>query len=139
MGDRTNIVVTDGPDHRVYLYGHWSGGKYILNGAAALKKAIADRRETDPQYLARIVFDEMVGNHRGGTTGFGITARIHDNEYPVLVLGDNATVWFESEDDLGGKPVAGPWPAAEFIAHVEAGRIREGHLDPTAPEPPEDE
>lgn len=89
MGDRANIVVRDrylldgGPSEAIFLYSHWGG--YEL--PEVLRKALAKRwRWDDGAYLARIIFDEMIGDEQGGETGYGISTRICDNEYDLLVL-----------------------------------------------------
>jgi hypothetical protein len=84
MGDRGNIAVQESADHRVYLYGHWSGYDMPEILRAALIRG--NGRWNDPQYLARIIFAEMIKNDPGGTTGYGISARVHDNEYPIIVV-----------------------------------------------------
>lgn len=86
MGDRANIVIRD-PDAKgvdLYLYGHWSGGTYEQAARAALSRGRG--RWDDGSYLARIVFQDLVGDDRG-TTGFGIAAGYApDNEHDFLVL-----------------------------------------------------
>lgn len=85
MGDRGNIVVLDSlypQNGQVFLYTHWGGSELESYAITALKK---NDRWDDSQYLARIVFQAMVGTDEG-TTGFGITSTIGDNEYDLLVL-----------------------------------------------------
>lgn len=88
MGDRANIVVRDawpddlGDREAVFLYTHWNGTEL----PETLRRALA-RRECwdDPTYLARILFSEMT---RGddSSTGYGISTRLTDNSYPLVVL-----------------------------------------------------
>jgi hypothetical protein len=88
MGDRANVVirddyVRDNDREAVFLYSHWGG--YEL--PEVVRRALARReRWDDAPYLARIVFDTMIGGHQGGETGFGISTRIPDNEYDLIVL-----------------------------------------------------
>jgi len=91
MGDRGNVVVDDGDDGRVYLYCHWNG--YDLPGilAEALASPEGRRRASDGSYLTRIIFQHILekcgGLEKGNReTGFGISARLTDNEYPLLVV-----------------------------------------------------
>ena len=81
MGDRANIVI-DNNGSRVFLYTHWDGCELpeILQDALKLRL-----RWDDPQYLSRIIFQKMLGTHTG-ETGYGISARCHDNSYPLLVV-----------------------------------------------------
>jgi hypothetical protein len=88
MGDRANVVIRDGsykggrelPDvaspEAVFLYGHWAG--YDL--PERLRKALSENEDrwTDAPYLARILHNAI---------GFdGISTRLTDNEYDLLVL-----------------------------------------------------
>lgn len=88
MGDRANIVIRDAFSHyshsreAVSLYGHWSGEELpgVLHKALSLHE-----RWDDGAYLARIVFQAMLDGDTG-TTGFGISTRLPDNERDLLVL-----------------------------------------------------
>lgn len=89
MGDRANVAIRGAwtkdahEKEAVFLYGHWSG--YDL--PETVRKALAMReRWSDESHLARIIFEAMLGDSRGGTTGFGISTRITDNEYDIIVL-----------------------------------------------------
>lgn len=89
MGERANIAIRSdwprdlGEKEAVFLYTHWGreGLPEILR-AALVKRA----RWDDEQYLARIVFDMMVGDHQGELQGMGISSRLGDNEGELLVL-----------------------------------------------------
>lgn len=82
MGDRGNIVIrTNGTN--LFLYTHWRGCCIGSIAHAALSKR---ERWSDPGYLARIVFQEMIGNDTS-TLGFAISADgPPDNEHDFLVL-----------------------------------------------------
>jgi len=87
MGDRSNIVVTGFGDklgQRIYLYGHWMG----MNHVKILKESLLRGRDrwNDPSYLTRIIFSEMIKNDVMGTTGYGISPEIMDNEHPLLIV-----------------------------------------------------
>ena len=85
MGDRANVRIDNGKDNKVFLYTHWIGSDLPI----IVQNALARRtRWDDPQYLARIVFCEMlVGSPEGETTGFGISAVVGDGGDRVIVLG----------------------------------------------------
>lgn len=71
MGDRANIVVTNGDNDRVSLYSHWGGHRMPETLRAALVRG--KERWTDPSYLARIIFCEMIKGDLDGLTGYGIS------------------------------------------------------------------
>lgn len=88
MGDRANIVIRDtwpddlGNKEAVFLYTHWGGTEL----PDTLRRALSSGgRWDDPQYLARIVFQAMLGDDVG-ETGYGISTRLGDNEYDLIVL-----------------------------------------------------
>lgn len=85
MGDRGNIVVQDdyGPAP-VYLYSHWGGTELPDILAAALERG--QGRWSDAPYLTRIIFNQMTAGDEMSETGFGISTKLTDNEYPLLVV-----------------------------------------------------
>jgi hypothetical protein len=88
MGDRANVVIYDPAEdanirEAVFLYGHWSGYDLPTVLQTALQRG--KPRWRDAAYLARIIFCEMVGELEG-ETGYGISTRLTDNEYPLLVV-----------------------------------------------------
>lgn len=112
MGDRANVFVVNewwednNPKHvGVYLYTHWEGSVLPITLRKALQRG--KPRWADMQYLTRIIFDTMTEGKQGEETGFGISAVIGDNSYPILVVDCvNRTVGFategeEPECDLG--------------------------------------
>ena len=81
MGDRANIKLVDG-DSTVFLYTHWDGS--VLPGT--LQRALAKKeRWDDGQYLARIIFQEMLGTDEG-TTGYGISSIVGDGDDRILTV-----------------------------------------------------
>lgn len=80
MGNRGQILLAD---TGVTLYTHWQ--------AHALDDVLADAldrgrdRWSDPEYLARIIFQEMVGDDESNT-GFGIGTEVHGDVRKVLVV-----------------------------------------------------
>ena len=83
MGDRSNIVVQESNGNRIYLYGHWQG-EYAINVVAE----VLGRQERwgDEPFLTRMLFSKMVESDIDGSTGFGISTYMCDNEYPLIVL-----------------------------------------------------
>lgn len=85
MGDRAQVVVTDNDELEgaVWLYSHWGGHDLPNVVQAALKR---QERWNDSEYLARIVFQQMLGDDNSAT-GFGIGTSEHgDIEHPLLIL-----------------------------------------------------
>lgn len=89
MGDRGNIIVKS-DNSKVYLYTHWTGSDLPDVIKSGLKRG-TDRWD-DGQYLARILFCEMIGNDTKGTSGFGISSEIGDGGTDILVDVDKQTV-----------------------------------------------
>jgi len=88
MGDRAQVVITDNDELEgaVWLYTHWAGSELPSVVQSALKR---QERWNDSEYLARIMFQEMIGDDKSAT-GYGIGTSEHgDGEHPVLIL--NAT------------------------------------------------
>ena len=100
MGDRGNIVIRDSePDDDVVFYTHWSGADV----AAVVCRALAKKwRWDDANYLARIVFCELVKGHENEETGYGISRHLAgDNEHSVVVVdvGKQEVFFSESDED----------------------------------------
>lgn len=89
MGDRGNIVVVDGPS-KVYLYTHWS--RYNLGETLRKSLIRAPDRWNDGEYLARIIFEDMIDNDRHGLTGYGISSVLGDGDETFVVDTRNITV-----------------------------------------------
>ena len=70
MGDRRNVVVEFNSKNSVALYTHWSGTELPQIVANALARGRA--RWTDPTYLTRIIFSEMIQHEILDETGYGI-------------------------------------------------------------------
>ena len=71
MGARTQVYIKD---TKVYLYSHWGSQRIRETIAKALSKKW---RWNDPEYLARIIFDEMTKSQHNTETGFGIGTKEH--------------------------------------------------------------
>ena len=80
MGDRGQVHIVD---TGVWLYTHWDGSE--LPDTVALALAMKERWD-DEEYLARIIFDEMIGDQQGGSTGFGIGTKQHGDVATVVAV-----------------------------------------------------
>ena len=66
---------------------HWGSGEIVEDVRTALASEAGRGRWTDEEYLARIVFDVMIGKEQGGETGFGISTGAHgDLDFPPIVI-----------------------------------------------------
>jgi hypothetical protein len=97
---------------QVYLYTHWTGYKLAETVREALKRGI--ERWQDGQYLARIIFCEMVKGGEMDLTGFGISSVIGDNGHPIIVVNvDDQTIGFAEE---GKEPQCdAKWALPEYV------------------------
>lgn len=80
MGDRAQVHIKD---TGVYLYTHWGG----YNLPETVHRALSKRwRWDDPEYLARIIFEEMIKPFPNEETGFGIDTEKHDDAYRIVTI-----------------------------------------------------
>jgi hypothetical protein len=80
MGDRGQVNIED---EGVWLYTHWDATNLPL----AVHDAIIKKwRWSDPEYLARIIFEEMIKGDEGGETGYGIGSSMHGDVWRVVYL-----------------------------------------------------
>jgi hypothetical protein len=87
MGDRAQVHIKD---EGVYLYTHWGASKLVDTVKAALAKKW---RWDDSEYLARIIFCEMVKGSEMDETGFGIGTSQHEDVFFVVEIDcENQTV-----------------------------------------------
>ena len=94
MGDRGQVHIKD---LGVWLYTHWKATEL----PDTIRRALARKERWDnPEYLARIIFCEMIRDDIEGTTGYGIGAGQHgdvdrvveidcQNKKVALILGDS--------------------------------------------------
>lgn len=116
MGDRSNIVIKQHDGSRVWLYGHWMGEDSIN----VVRDTLAHReRWNDAPYLARMLFDKMTKG-AVGSTGYGISTYMCDNEYPVIVL-DPETQTVVLEDAPFGQPLVPITPPVSFETFIACG------------------
>jgi hypothetical protein len=84
MGDRGNIVMKYEGGQEIWFYAHWSGSDMAAILASALERGRG--RWNDDSYLSRIIFCELIEDDVNGTTGFGISPHMCDNEHVILVV-----------------------------------------------------
>lgn len=115
MGDRGNIVIKQRKpkDTFLYFYTHWSGSDIGQTVQDALKRG--KERWDDEQYLARIIFCELIKDDINGTDGYGISTYMGDNEHDFLVIdAEKQTVSRVKEGDPDAKPKKS-WKFKEFV------------------------
>jgi hypothetical protein len=114
MGDRANIqmIQDGGKSSPLYFYTHWSGYELPTTLQNALKNG--QDRWDDEQYLARIIFCELVGKDTGNT-GFGITSYICDGGYKLLIV-DAEKQTVSITDGWNSQKIVKSWSFAEYIA-----------------------
>lgn len=111
MGDRANVKMVSGyeGDTPVFLYTHWCGAGLLK---VVHRVLLRRRRWDDCGYLTRMMFCAMVGvcegsddSGFGGELGFGISARILDNEHHIIVLETtDGSIWLEDEEGVEKTP-----------------------------------
>jgi hypothetical protein len=95
MGDRAQVKIGD-----VYLYTHWGGQELVKDVKAALVRG-KDRWDDD-EYLARIIFSEMIKKDILGLTNYGIGTQQHDDIWRLIEIDcDNDKILLKDD----GKPV----------------------------------
>ncbi len=82
MGDRGNIIVRNEGQPDLFLYTHWKGSMLAGIVASALNRK---QRWDDPQYIARILFDELEDGD-SGETGYGISTFIGDGDDQCVIV-----------------------------------------------------
>jgi len=102
MGCRGNIEISQPKfgfgegDVSIFLYTHWGGDEVCESLARGLEAGRS--RWTDPDYLTRIIFNELQGDDRR-TTGFGIGIQQMDNEFEMPNL-----YWTTRDGKFGSVP-----------------------------------
>lgn len=84
MGDRANICIKEKRGGEIFLYTHHAGVFLPRVLARALKRG--EDRWGDESYLTRIIFSDMISPDINGTTGFGISTYLTDNEHPIIYV-----------------------------------------------------
>ena len=86
MGERGEVKIIEDDEHCFYLYAHWGASSLVNTVRDAMMTKEGRNRLDDPEYLARIIFEHMIGDERGTETGFGITALEHDDAKLAIIL-----------------------------------------------------
>lgn len=92
MGARAQVFIKDAG---VYLYTHWGADNLENVVMQSLNSERGKNRRTDDEYLARIIFEDMIEAEggRGEETGFGIGTSMHgDIEKLVTVTANDLKV-----------------------------------------------
>ena len=88
MGDRAQVQFlfrTEEQYREVWFYTHWEGYKLQETVTNAIRRG--KPRWRDDEYLARIIFSEMIQGHVLDETGYGIGVYKHaDLQYPVIIV-----------------------------------------------------
>lgn len=95
----------------VYLYQHRDGQNVFGSVCNSIKRAITANRDNDPDYLARIIFCDMIQGDERGTAGFGIgTEPFDDIKFFVVVDTDEKTIkQYHSHDKTGECKISINW------------------------------
>lgn len=117
MGARSNIVVQESNGNRIYLYGHWMGEDSINVVAEVLSQR---ERWGDESYLARMLFAKMIEGDPQGSTGYGISTYMCDNEYPLIVLEPATMTAVLEEYDWNTKSFTPITPRVSFEEFLKA-------------------
>ena len=89
MGCRGQVLIES---EGVYLYTHWGADTLLDDVLRAVNSPKGQSRRTDGEYLARIIFCEMVKDDIDGETGYGIGTQEHgDIQLLVTVTDDGVT------------------------------------------------
>ena len=106
MGTRAQIALKDG-ENRVYLYQHYDGDTIFKTLATALTRG--RDRWSDVEYLARIIFSDMIRDRLDSTTGYGIGTSQHGDlsvTVPVLDCGTQLITWEGPRAAAHGAPIS---------------------------------
>jgi len=121
MGDRGSIFFVDrlegGALEGIYMYTHWSGSTLPLIVRDALERGRG--RWGDPQYLARVVFCELVKDSVLDETGYGLSTRLGDNEHVIVRVDDlTSRVSFHEpgKERQPRDPGLASWSFEEYLA-----------------------
>lgn len=122
MGDRGHIVIEQPRDQpAVVLYTHRSANGLPHLLAQALGK---EARWNDPEYLARIIFDQ-ISNDASETTGAGIGTELQGDAWRVITVDtdpDDGLVRFEEGHGYGDDQYAGlTYTFEEFLEAFHGG------------------
>jgi hypothetical protein len=106
MGTRAQVLVNG-----VYLYQNSDGDNLFKKVCLSVNRAIAAWRDNDPEYLARIIFCDMIQGDERGTAGFGIGSEPFDDiNFLVVVDIDEKTIkQYHNNDQTGDCKISINW------------------------------
>ena len=86
MGARAQVLIED---TGIYLYTHWGAGTIEEVVNQSLDSDRGRGRANDSEYLARIIFEDMIEAEggRGEETGFGIGTEQHSDIEKLIIVG----------------------------------------------------
>jgi hypothetical protein len=84
MGDRAQIKFIDDEKKEIWFYSHWDGEDIEKAVVSAMTRG-KDRHE-DPEYLARIIFCDLVEGSEKTLTGYGIGFSQHGDVNRVVTV-----------------------------------------------------
>lgn len=116
MGARTQVVIIDEHEQNkgnspVMLYSHWGADRMEDNLKQWVNDPIVKSRVGDKEYLARIIFDKMIGSSQGTETGFGIGVSLHGDLDNYFVIHEDGEITMhdwqsQSLDKSDGRVIA---------------------------------
>ena len=88
MGNRSNILTISDSDPKtgIFMYSHWSGMSLLGRLQKALIFAKEEDRLDDASYLNRIIFCKVLAGDYEGSTGYGLSTSLQDNEHPIILV-----------------------------------------------------
>lgn len=98
MGDRGNVVLNYGDDKKIYLYTHWN--RYNLGSTLQAALERGRNRWGDDDYLARIIFSEMIQHEVLDETGYGLGVEIGDGDETAEVFLREGTIRFKDQEPV---------------------------------------
>lgn len=120
MGDRGQVEIINEGEPTLYLYTHW--------GASSLEHTVADalargeNRWSDPEYLNRIIFSEMIKDDVDSEVGYGIGFFQHGDVWKLVVIN-------HVDKTVGIKVVN--YSKVDLVNYTPGGEYWEWELEPT--------
>ena len=90
MGDRAQVrfIYNNEAKTEIYFYTHWTGYLLAKDVQNAIKRG--QDRWNDTEYLARIIFSEMIQRGVLDTCGYGIGVNTHDDlQHDIITVDCN--------------------------------------------------
>ncbi len=127
MGNRANIFLVDTADTDIepvlgiYLYTQHKGQDWPERLRQALITGPARLRWEDPQYLARILIDQLFSDLRDEEAG-GVSTKLGDNDHPITIVDLTAARvhWAKAGDEQHRDRWTGSLGFAEFVTRGRA-------------------